>query len=83
MSRLHELNELYDGTLNDMHTFSFSTLDVSSNECYTYHKATQQPDVELFVEAMQNEIHAHESRKHWEIVERLSLPLGTKTIQAI
>ena len=47
MSRLHKLNELYDGTLHDMHNFLFSTLDVSSNECYTYHKAIQQPDVEL------------------------------------
>ena len=83
MSRLHELNELYNGTLNELHTFAFSTLDISSNEWYTYHKAIQQPDVKLFVEAMQNKIHAHKSRKHREIVERSSLPLGTKTIQAI
>ena len=28
MSRLRKLNESYDGTLNNMHTFAFSTLDV-------------------------------------------------------
>ena len=32
---------------------------------------------------MQNEIHAYDSRKHWEIIERSILPLGMKTIQAI
>ena len=52
-------------------------------EVFLYHKAMQQPDVDLFVEAMQKEIIAHESRGHWDIVGRSSLPPGTKTIQAI
>ena len=60
MLMIHKLNELHGGTLRNMHTFPFSTLDVSSNKCYTYHKAIQQPDVELFVEAMQIKIHTRE-----------------------
>ena len=61
MPMLHKLNKLYNGTPNELHTFAFSSLHVSSNECYTYCKAIQQPDVDLFVKAMQNKIHAHES----------------------
>ena len=32
MHRFHELNELYDGTINEFDHFAFSTLDISSNE---------------------------------------------------
>ena len=39
MHRFHELNELYDGTVNQLHHFSFLSMDVASNEVFTYHKA--------------------------------------------
>ena len=32
---------------------------------------------------MEVEVAAHEKRDHWEVVKRSSVPLGTKTIQAI
>ena len=38
---------------------------------------------ELFITAIQKEIFDHESRNHWTIVHRSTLPLATKTIQAI
>jgi hypothetical protein len=40
VSRFHEVNELYDGTLNAVHTHAFSTitLDLSNNEVLTYTK---------------------------------------------
>ena len=48
-----------------------------------YTKALQQPDADKFVEAMGKEVNDHESRDHWEIVRRSTIPAGVKTIQAI
>jgi hypothetical protein len=81
----HELNELYDGMLNGIHTCAFSAvaLDMSNNEVFTYTKAMQQPDSAKFIKAMLKGINDHESRDHWEIVRRTSIPQGHKTIQAI
>ena len=44
---------------------------------------TQQDDASEFIAAMQKEIAAHEERGHWEVVSRSSIPLHTRTIQAI
>ena len=44
MHRFHELNELYDGTVNQLHNLAFSTIDISSNEVFTYHKAMKEAD---------------------------------------
>ncbi len=86
VSHTHELNELYDGTLNLIVAYAFSTiaLDMSNNEVFTYTKAIQQPDTDQFIEAMQKEIDDNESRDHWEIVLCCNtIPPGMKTIQAI
>jgi hypothetical protein len=42
VSRVHELNELYDGTMNSIVTYAFSTiaLDMSNNEVFTFTKST-------------------------------------------
>jgi hypothetical protein len=84
VSRVHELNELYDGTMNTVVSFAFSTvaLDMSNNEVFTYTKALQQPDFDKFVETMGKEVNDHESRDHWEIVRHSTIPTGVKTIQA-
>ena len=85
VSRTHELNELYDGTLNSIVAYAFSTiaLHTSNNEVFMYTKALQQPNADLFINAMQKEINDHESLDHWEIVCRNTIPPGMKTIQAI
>jgi len=85
VSHIHELNELYDGTMNTVVSYAFSTvaLDMSNNEVFTYTKALQQPDADKFVEAMGKEVNDHESRDHWEIVCRSTIPAGVKTIRAI
>ena len=68
--RFHEVNELYDGTLNSICAYAFSTLtlDMSNNKVFTYTKAMQQPDASQFIEAMDKEIDDHQSRGHWDIV---------------
>jgi hypothetical protein len=43
----------------------------------------QQPDALQFVKAIDKEIDDHQSRGHWDIVRRSTIPPGTKTIQAI
>ena len=56
--QFHELNELYDGTVNQIHHLAFAT-DVSSNEVFKYHKAMKEADAELFVSATKKEIPDH------------------------
>ena len=85
VSRFPEVNELYDGTLKAVHTYAFSaiTLDMSNNEVFTYTKAMQQPNLKQLIKAMVKEIEDHESRHHWAIIRRSTIPPGHKPIQAI
>ncbi len=82
---LHEVNELYDRTLNSICAYAFSTiaLDMSNNKVFTYPKAMQQSDSAQFIKAMLKDIDDHKSRQHWEIVCQNTIPPGHKTIQAI
>jgi hypothetical protein len=71
--------------LNNVISYAFSALDLdtSNNEVFTNQKLMKEPDAKCFVEAIQKEIEDHESRNHWEIIPRSSIPTGMKTIQAI
>ena len=82
IAKFEELNELFDGTLNQFHMLAFST-DISSNEVFTFREAMKQEDKLDFVQAMEKEIEDHQSRDHWSIVERSSLPDTAKPIRAI
>ena len=73
MDRFHEVNELYDGTLNHVHHIILST-KIGSNKCFTLQQATKQEDKLSFVEAMEKEINNHESRNHWSIIEQTTIP---------
>jgi hypothetical protein len=77
-----ELNEHYNGTMNQIHFLSFST-DVSLNKVFTYKKAMTQVDAYLFVEALQKEVADHELRNHRTIVHCSTVPKTAKPIQAI
>ncbi len=68
-----ELNEHYDGTMNQIHFLSFIT-DVSSNEVFTHKEAMTQEDAHLFIEAMQKEVADHEQKNHWTIVHCSTVP---------
>jgi hypothetical protein len=46
------------------------------------HKALRAPDREQLLKAMQQEVHDHESMKHWELVPRSGLPPGTSANDA-
>jgi hypothetical protein len=84
-NHLHKVNKLYDGTLNGVISYAFSTLeiDTSNNKVFTYSKAMKEPDANCIIEARQKEVEDHESCNHLEIVPRSSIPSGMKTVQAI
>ena len=82
VNRFHEANELFDGTCNVINN-AILTTEGNSNENYTFSQAMKQDDKDKFIEAMQTEVEAHESREHWTMVERITLPIGAKTIRAI
>ena len=82
IKRFEEANEHYDGTVNEMHLFSYLT-DVSTNEVFTLRQAMKEDDRMDFVAAMENEIKDHEQRGHWTIVDKTSLPTNAKPIKAI
>ena len=82
INRFHEVNELYDGTMNEVHQLMYST-DISSNECFTFKQAMKQDDRLSFVTAMEKEINDHEERNHWHVVHRDTLPAKAKPIKAI
>ena len=43
LNRFHELNELYDVTLNDVHHLMYSA-DITTNECFMFRNAMKQDD---------------------------------------
>ena len=82
MNRFHEVNELYDGTLNEVHHLLYHT-DISTNESFTFRNAMKQDDNLEFVDAMEKEISDHEKGKHWSMVHRDTLPHKSLPIKSI
>ena len=64
MNRFHEVNELYGGTLNEVHHLLYST-DISSNDSFTFRNAMKQDDKLAFVDALEKEISNHKKCGHW------------------
>ena len=82
INKFEEINEHYDGTVNNMHFFSYLT-EISSNEVFPFQQAMKQDDRLDFVAAMEKEIDDHESRGHWHIVHRSTLPDNAKPIKRL
>ena len=51
MNQFHEVNKLYDGTINEIHHFSYST-DITTNETFTFREVMKQEDRISFVDSM-------------------------------
>jgi hypothetical protein len=77
----HQVNLLYDGTINCFSTLAQSS--VASNKMFNYKEALQQPDYHDFVKAMIHELDDHEKQAHWTLTKRCDLLPGTKTILSI
>ena len=76
------VNANFDGTFNEIHHMVLAA-GKANNDCYTFREMLKEDDAAEFIEAMKVEVTAHETRDHWEVVKRSSVPYGTKTIQAI
>ena len=79
MKRFHEVNELYDSTLNEFHHLLYAT-DISSNDSFTFWNAMKQDDKLAFVDAIEKDISDHEKGGHWSIVHRGTLPNKSQPI---
>ena len=82
MNQFYEVNELYDGTLNEVHHLFYAT-DISSNKSFTLRNSMKQYDKLELVETIEKEITDHDSGGHWSIVYRDTLPNKLRSIKAI
>ena len=82
MTRFHEVNELYDGTINEVNHLFYAT-DMSSNKNFTFWNAMKQDDNLAFVDPMEKDITDHENGGYWSIVHRDTLPNKSRLIKAI
>ena len=82
MSRFHEVNEIYDGTLNEVDNLFYAT-SISTTEIFTFRNAMEQDDKLNFVDAMEKEISDHKRGKHWSMVHRDTLPNRARPIKSI
>ena len=82
MNRFHEVNELYDGNLNEVHHLLYAT-NISSNDSFKFRNAMKQDDKLAFVDAIAKEISDHEKGGHWSIVHHDNLPNKAQHIKAI
>ena len=55
----------------------------SNNANNTFHEMLKEDDASDFIKTMEKESNEHSSRGHWDIVKRVEIPPGVKTIQAI
>ena len=60
LNRFHEVNELYDVILNEVHHLKYSA-DINPNECFTFRNAMKQEYKISFIDAMEKEILDHEN----------------------
>ena len=79
VAHFHNINLLFDGTINQCRHLVFSTV-APNNDLFTLSQMLKLDDIQEFVLAMLKEIDDHKSRDHWELVERKCLPSGAKTI---
>ena len=73
MNWFHEVNELYDGTLNKIHHFFYLT-DITTNETFTFSEVMKQEYRLSFVDSMEKYIRDHEEGCHWAVVHYSTIP---------
>ena len=82
VNHIQNINQLFDATINQSHFYIFNAV-AETNDVYTLSQMLKLDDIRDFVLAMIKEIDDHQSRGHWELVERVHLPKGAKTILSV
>jgi hypothetical protein len=73
-----------EDTMRDLEDPIAYALKASNDPDTMYmHEAMRQPDAKQFKEAMVKEVHDHDSRKHWRVVEKKDIPAGTIILPAV
>ena len=81
MKQYEKVNMNFDGTPNIHHPLAFAS-SLADNETYNLKEMLAQSDVADFVNAMIEEINAHESNDHWKLVPRSTIG-DAKTILSV
>jgi len=82
VTHLENVNSLFDETICMTNQMIFATIS-ANNDVYTLKEMLRLDEIAPFVTAMIKEIEDHEVRDHWEIIERMDLPKGAKTILSV
>ena len=82
MNRFREVNELYDSTLNKINRFMYS-INITTNECFTFRNAMKQEDKMSMVEATRKKITNHEAGIHWSVFHCDNLLNKARPIKSI
>ena len=82
INHIQNVNKLFDDTINYSHFYIFNAV-AETNDVYTLSQMLKLDDIREFVLAMIKEIDDHQSRGHWELVRRVDLPKGAKTILSV
>ena len=82
INRFHEVNDLYNGTLNKVHHFLYS-IGISSNHCFTFKQAMEQEYKLSFVDAMEKEFSENKENGNWTVVHCKNLPKNKNPIKEI
>lgn len=61
----HQINQLLDGTINQIHHFAFSSTS-DSNDIFTLSQVLKRDDEKKFAKSMVKEVKVHEDRDYWE-----------------
>ena len=76
------LNILHDGSINKIHEV-YASMTGTDNGVYTLKEMVKQDDRAEFISVMLTEVQDHESRAHWTLMSRNSMPEEAKTIMSI
>jgi len=76
------LDILHDGSINKIYEV-YASMKGTDNGVYTLTEMVKQDDRADFISAMLTEVQDHESRAHWTLMSRNSMPEGAKTIMSI
>ena len=82
MIRFYEVNDLYYGTLNEVHHLFYAT-NISSNESFRFRNSTKQDDKLAFLESMEKDITDHENGGYSSIFHCDTLPNKARPIKSI
>ena len=78
----HEINKLFDGTINKIHHFAFSASS-DPNDTFTLSKMLKRDDIKKFTVSIVKEVQDHEDRDHWEVLDGCKMPANSKTILSV